>query len=503
MQIDLGLPKDKIERFMGICLLLLLIGLPLSRFLVSVSGLLIAVSFLVLFFTKKIQKPSVQAKWALLSFLLVFFCHVFWLVMDGDNFTHALRDLQIKLPLLLFPVIFAFGPQWSKSFTKNLLLLFVGACWISSLVTIGIGLSDILLDRGMSFRQYSPFFSHIRLALNVVLALSIMLLKKGLFNGIKRPQLVKIMLGFSFLLCLVLLQSVTGLGILFLIALFFLPRLGYGLVGKVLIGMLSLLVIYVLGLVINYKVKLDPKPENLSNYTTENGHYVYYDKDEYTMSLAWNERSTFPYDSVNDMGFVLKATLFRYLSSKNLPKDSSGINALDDREINAIESGQSNYLSKEWWPIRSRFEAIRFQYENLQSGGNPNGNSVAMRTVYWELALDLIAEKPWLGRGMQNLKTAFKEAYQDYPEPIDQEYRKRAHNQWLTFFICFGVLGFLLCLFGFLYPANLLRNGKALANVYLLILFASFLFEDTLETQMGATFAGFWYAWFFLARKRH
>lgn len=479
-------------------LLLIIIGLPLSRFLVSASTILLVI-FSIALWIKEFSWPNQKTLKRSGIFIGLFVIHVVWLLLPGDNYKHALADLQIKLPLLVFPVLFVMGPSLSRKFWNVFLLVFLSACTISSWVSLYLAFSDFMGWRDLDFRQYSPFFSHIRLSLNLVLCVCILVFKWEDIKQLLPYKAILFIVLFSLLLCLIVLQSVTGLGILLLLAIVFAHKFKQKWVGLSVLALMLVLLGYMSFLWLDYKAQTPAPPEGLWNKTTENGVYVYADVDESTTAWAWEERSNIKWDSTNQKGFVLKAAVLRYLSSKHLPKNREGVMQLTQEDISRIEKGQTNVNQHKWNPIKSRFKALIFQYENLMSGGNPSGNSVAVRSVYWEIAGMLISEKPWLGRGMQGLKSGFAEAYESVYPQIDVEFRKRAHNQWITFLICFGVIGFVLCIAALFIPLWK-RKLPMLSWAYLFILFCSFLSEDTLETQMGATFAGFWYALFVLGQ---
>ncbi len=82
---------------------LLLAGLPLSLYLMSVSQLMLSVNWLLEGrFRKKWHSFRAQPEAGI--FLLIFLLHVIWLWNTRD-FDYALKDLRTKLPLLALPII--------------------------------------------------------------------------------------------------------------------------------------------------------------------------------------------------------------------------------------------------------------------------------------------------------------------------------------------------------------------------------------------------------------
>jgi hypothetical protein len=51
------------------------------------------------------------------------------------------------------------------------------------------------------------------------------------------------------------------------------------------------------------------------------------------MDSAWVKRSIFQLDRSNKEGFLNRTVLIRYLTSKDLPKDAEGVNALNEQDI--------------------------------------------------------------------------------------------------------------------------------------------------------------------------
>jgi O-antigen ligase len=71
----------------------------------------------------------------------------------------------------------------------------------------------------------------------------------------------------------------------------------------------------------------------------------------------------------------------------------------------------------------------------------------------------------------------------------------RTHNQYLTIWMSVGLIGILFCL---LLSFQMIKSAKRyslVALIYTMIVLISFLTEDTLETQAGVTFVGFFTAW--------
>jgi O-antigen ligase len=92
------------------------------------------------------------------------------------------------------------------------------------------------------------------------------------------------------------------------------------------------------------------------------------------------------------------------------------------------------------------------------------------------------------GVGTGDLKQAYQQAYDEMETKLLEKNRRRAHNQYLTFFISFGLIGFVLSVIALFGPAVYCRHKlNMLLLGFLFIMFASMLNEDTLENQAGVT----------------
>ncbi len=120
---------------------------------------------------------------------------------------------------------------------------------------------------------------------------------------------------------------------------------------------------------------------------------------------------------------------------------------------------------------------------------NEERSSIGIRINYAINSWQVIKKNPIIGVGTGDTKHSFNTFYSKSENPLNTKYWLRAHNQYLTFLLTFGLLGFAWFLVCFLYP--LFYFPKTTLFLPYLLLFAtisiSFLTEDTLETQVGVT----------------
>ena len=91
------------------------------------------------------------------------------------------------------------------------------------------------------------------------------------------------------------------------------------------------------------------------------------------------------------------------------------------------------------------------------------------------------------GVGVGDVRVAFDRQYEIMNTQLKPEFRFRAHNQYLTFFITFGVIGGIWFILTLVYPLFLKKHHTYLYIVFFAIMALSFVSEDTLETQAGVT----------------
>ena len=224
-----------------------------------------------------------------------------------------------------------------------------------------------------------------------------------------------------------------------------------------------------------------------------NGDPVFIYVCEKELKEEWSKRSTIPYDSLDQKLQPIKYTIIRYLASKGKRKDAEGIKSLTERDIQNIESGKATQLETEN-SFRARLSGLHFQLLNQE---DPNGHSLLQRLEYWKTGLRLFKSNWLIGVGTGDVQQSFDQQYEADKSKLLPERRLRAHNQFLTFGITFGFIGFAFFLLLLWYYFKIgLQNVSFLSVAFIFIAIATFFIEDTLETQTGATLFAFFYAFF-------
>ena len=127
--------------------------------------------------------------------------------------------------------------------------------------------------------------------------------------------------------------------------------------------------------------------------------------------------------------------------------------------------------------------------ENVGTYNTNQSMRVDSRWSRWQVAVDLIKEKSILGYGGGTENEVLLEEYQrrDMKSSVENEYN--AHNQFLGFWLRFGVIGTLLMLVYFFRNAiTAFRYQNLLFLSFLTILFWSLMVENVLDRNMGINF---------------
>jgi hypothetical protein len=511
-------------------LFLLVIGMPLSVFLVSLSQFILVGNWIIEGFIDKgngsfrNKLKMLQERKGIAVLISVILVHVIWLFNSYD-FTYAFHDIQIKLPLLVLPLVLGTSKGLSKMQFKVLMQTFA----IS--VTIGTLISTAILFHWISFpykdiREISIFISHIRFSLLIVIAIYslVYLAWSGNYFMSSLERKLHYLFAFWLLVFIFLLHSLTGIIILFLLLYLFaflearnVKRLA------VMTSMLLFLlfvpvccVLYVGHIVKEFyhveKVevsKLDKYTaegnlytHNLQDQRLENGHYVGLYLCEKELEKEWNKRSNLHYNDTDKYGQGVKYTLIRYLTSKGLKKDANGVKQLTAADIEAIQSGKANVIYLHSARFYNKIYETLWQIDVMRKGNNPSGHSVTQRILYLDAGWRISKEHFWFGVGTGDVKASFHEMYQRVNSPLTMQWRLRAHNQFLTFLLTFGIFGFLWIVFALFYPILCCHRLKDFfVLMFAIIAFLSFLNEDTLETAAGMTFFAFFYSLFVFGRE--
>lgn len=483
---------------------------------------LLAFPFLLYLFGESIWKgirelPRSKPAMALMSIYLL---HAAGLIFTSD-FAYALKDLRIKLPIFILPLLLATSEAVGKKGFNRYLLLFLGTLVAVTVINTWRYLHGEFID----IRDVSKYTSHILVGLMLVMGLftcGYMVIQRNRFPAWGKVLLA--LLAAWFAAYLVMTQSMTGIAVFFLTLVIITLIVAYRSRRRWLRPLLTFLILgffvvsffYLRGVVKDYyhvnpidlkHLDFSSPRGNVYYHDTraqilENGNYVWIYIQTEEMREAWAKRSAISIDSLDLKGQPLRFTLVRFLASKGLRKDLDGVNALTDEEVQAIEKGTANVVYLQKFSIRGRIYELLMGYDAYKATGDPTGFTMMQRLEFWKAAAGIIKDNWLTGIGTGDLNTAFHNQYEKMHTKLAPEQRWRAHNQFLTILLTFGVFGLAWFLFALLYPpAALKKFGDFYTLTLLIILLFSMITEDTLESQARVTFFWFWYCFFLFARK--
>jgi len=480
----------------------------------SISSIILAAAWLLegnyLAKWQRIRKLS----YAPLILALGFLVHLIWL-FNTTNYDYAFHDIVRKLPLLSFPIVIGSIPVLSKRIFELILGAFIAGLLISSLISYGAYLEFFPIKEDVTdVRNISFFISHIRLSLLICLAIA--LLNYYFFNKGKAFQFVTVAISLWFCYFLYILSG-TGLIVLSLVVTYsviWLVIVNSSIKIKILsalagFGFLVFVLSYVWSSYNEYSeikdnavfLSLDthtPAGElyihDTTSLVTENGYYLWLYVCPNEVEQTWNMKSDYHFDSLDKKGQPISATIYRYITSKGDRKDKQGVLELTDEEISEIEMGITSCIKLS--SINKRLYQVFFEFKNKESGFSSNGHSITQRLNFSSAGISIVKDNLWLGVGTGDVPNAFEEKYIELNSRLAPENRKRGHNQFLTFFIAFGLVGILIWLISFIYPIIKIAKDNYIYGTFLVISLLSFLGDDTLETQAGVTLFAFFNSFF-------
>lgn len=510
--------RAQIHRYIFLAgLLAVCVGMPLSNGINSIGQAVLIINWIAEGNLIEKLKNLIRNKPAIVlcSFYIM---HLIGLLYS-TNFNYGFEDINKKVPLLIFPLIFSTTAPLLEKERKIIITAFMLAVTIATFCGGYLLVNHLIID----VHDISPFIAPVRLGMMMVLS-AFILGQYAAINKFSFKSIIAIAWLGWLLFFLFVMQSLTAVIMVLVICLALLlyaavksikknkTWIGMSIIGLFTIGLASSLgyVIYSYHHyfpktdVVDF-TKLDKKTVNGNPYYVfdywgtfpENGHLL----NEYLcpkeLEKEWNRRSKIPFDSLDLKGNTIRSTIIRYMTSMNLRKDSEGVWALSKNDINAIEWGIPNYHFSSLSNMNYRLYEVFWELKNYAAGGDINGHSVTMRLEYWRIAFILIGKHPIIGTGTGDVRKGFDDYYNATHSKLQPEWRLRSHDQYLEIMVGFGVIGLIWFIISILYPG--IKTRKIYTYFYFIfwmIFMLSLFTEDTLETEAGATFYAFFNSFF-------
>lgn len=447
-----------------------------------------------------------------LIFLIFFITHLIW-ILFSHNFSEGLDDLRRKLPFLALPIVIGTTEKLKIKELTFVLWMFLLGLIISS----GLGFYKLFTGNYENYRDLSIFVSHIRLGLFLALGISI---SSYLFTITSRAyRFFYILPVLYFLTFIKVLGSGTGYfagSLALTLSLLYIAKVS----GKKWAYITSLSILGLGCILIFSKVFLEyqslttPREGVFNNppkYTAqknlyihhpeidiyENGYPVYMNYCPLELKESWNQRSSIPIDSLDEKGQLIQGTIMRYMTSKNLKKDAEGISQLTEEDVAKIENGISSILPEKRG-FEARFQETILEYLMYKNDMNPNGHSLVQRLYYLDAGWHIASQHPIFGVTKGDEENAYLTYYNKVDSPLNMEHRLRAHNQLLSFLVCFGIMGTILIFGSLIYPI-IKQPANFLSILFITITLIGFLSDDMLNRQAGVTYFTLFYCLIYLS----
>jgi len=448
-------------------------------------------------------KKIKDQKYLPIIFSGLFLIELFWLPFSQD-FTIGLNVLRIKLPLFLLPLIIGSSIGFSKKEWKIIITTFfigilVSTSWV---YLVSLEILPTKKDSG-TIRDASIFMSHIRYS--TLLSFSAVLVFCFAFKNVINKVLALVFFLWLFFLIFKLATITAILGLFFallflLVALLFFSQNKFK--KAFTLGITSLFFLagtYTSAIFKDfYHVKNKERSlqthsiggekyqHDLQDNTTENGYYLWENIAQKELERVWNRKSKISFNSKDKKNQPIKASLYRYLTSKGLNKDSVGLNKLTQKEIQKIENGETSSVS--YNNFEKRIISLLYQRESRKKNSDANNQTINQRVVFWKAGLDIFLNQPIFGHGPGGAKTQYKKYYRNQNTSLTKSNQLLAHNQFITQAINLGALGTILWLFVLVYSFLKVEKEIFIFLVpYLILMFFAFMSDDMLEVQAGAT----------------
>ena len=484
--------------------ILLAVFLPLNKVGLSLTTLLL-VLFTISCTPFPLLKHTFFQKRNMVWLSLFFSWMVLSLIWSGNK-QEGLKFINLILPFFIVFYSLLLHPVSSRQHLNLVLKIFLWTVSATAACNLLI-FSKNCYGINCEMRDLSFFVSHIRFALMVVIA---MVLSFYFFikTDIRRKWLF--LLNSFFLLYYTFFSEVLSGFVSLIIAVIFL--LFYFVQkhfkNRKAVRNLSLIICLIIasGAIVFLK-QISEKPTVILLEKSKKGNLYWHDTaaimfdNGYPISVniqfqelneSWRKISNLPLDSISKNGMSYEWNLIRYLTSKGLTKDAEGVEALTKQDIENIEDGYVSVLDTEKG-LRMRILKMKDEITNIDV--NPNGNTLLQRINYCKAGYAIFKEHFWAGVGVGDVKSAYNEYYDKTGSRLSKENRRKSHQQFLSVGVSFGMIG--LFVFGmFLWSSyKTIPNSKMMFAI-LTILICSFLNEDTLETQAGATLVAFFFGLF-------
>lgn len=475
-------------------LMLLVASMPLSHFGMGLMTFLLLLNWIAEWnWREKWERLRANKSCLVLSSLVVVLCIGF---IKSDNLSKAFSDWISKFAIFFIPILVATSAPLKAKERRWILGSFVLATFVGCL-------SSLVYWKTRSFtdiREISIFIDHIRFSLCIVLSIvfcGCFILKVTPPNRWMKP--VAVLMALILLLYMFIAQTLTGILILLVISLMYCIYLLFSrnqmkyqkLLLGFFLGGLMLVIGYLGWITYDYfhakdvvdteQVTAFGNPYSFdAKSVVENGYHVGYYVCEPELRAAWMMRSDTAYSP------LLEMTLIRYLNSQGKRKDYATTMALSDKDVRNVEAGIANYDYTRSIGLRRALYPTFFSFTLYKKYRFLYDSSLLLRVELWSLSWEVIRDNWLLGVGLGDNKAVLNQQIVSSNSPALESKKQGCHNQFLSFWMCGGILVLAYFIVVLFYPfVKMCPQLTFLYVAFFTLMFLSFFMEDTLEVQTG------------------
>jgi hypothetical protein len=495
------------------CLAVMAAAMPTSYFVTSLSQILMGANWLLEGnYREKLSRFSKNiAAWMICTIYMVMVVGLIW----TDDLAHgAGKELIDRLPMLTLTFMVISSRPLSNIQIKLLAYTFFASVVVTSIIGIVFWITGTV----DSFRKISPFVSHIYFSMMVVMTIFSLPWLTAKISSSKKYLYASLLVSAWLFIFLFILRSLTGIICFAGVFLFLLGWMIYK--GKQTSMKFAALIMFVFSVLFGVGIfgwmynkvsmKIIPDEKSFHELTAqgntythdfnqpdrENGHFVYYFIADNEARESWNKISSLDYDGEDRQGNELRATLFRYLSSKGLRKDANSINKLTTEELEAIEKGVPNYLYTVWPGFVVRLHQTAWELYWYRAKGNPTGHTFTQRLELWKGSWVAFKKKPLIGWGTGDIFIAVDYGLHKIESRMET-FHMKPHNQYLIFLLTLGLIGTIIIFSLYALVIRFTGAWKYLPfNFFLVIMAVSMIANHPIDAQAGQSFFTFFTLYF-------
>lgn len=142
--------------------------------------------------------------------------------------------------------------------------------------------------------------------------------------------------------------------------------------------------------------------------------------------------------------------------------------------------------------LKNKINYMRYDLREYANNNNLDASD-GMRIRSWKAGFEVALRQPFYGVGYGDIYEEMSKWYEQHFPELQTDQKKLPHNQFLWWWLSIGWLGLFVSIVALLFPLIVKWNRTDwLIKVFYVVLFTSFLWEPTIEEQMGTGFCIVW-----------